>query len=207
MHTRKASVLVKLVIAGVLLAGGAALGVYLVGVKPSSPFSLLNRPAEVDIKATLSVLRSEAMSFLVTRHDTMQVVVKYSESDWLGDWDGVLWATVDWHWGVDLRKLSEKDLRREGDVLYCRLPDPELLSFGIEPGSEQFISKSTLVPKVHEVFNTGSQQKKLHDQIKTQAASVAQKQMLAPSRAEMVEQLNRKPAEFQRLVGLAVRFE
>ncbi len=56
---------------------------------------------EVKQQATLSVLRSETLAFLVTRRNVMQVVVEHGETSWSGQWRGVLWSV-----GVSLSHIS-----------------------------------------------------------------------------------------------------
>lgn len=209
MAHARSSIAVKLLLALVLLAGGVVIGALLfAGGRDNGGMlgGILPKPV-ISEKATLSVLRSEAMTFLVTRRTVTQIVVERNESDWAGQWQGVLWATINWTWGADMTKLTEKDLRRQGDAIYCRLPEPELLEFGIVPGSENFISKSTAFPKMQEFFQTGQQQRKLQDSIPAAAKRFAQEQKLCPTRQEMVRQLNETTAAIKQATGLDLKFE
>ncbi len=208
MASRNSGFASKLTLAAGLLLAGAAMALYFTwGRGGESAVERFLPKTTIDEKATLSILRSEALSFLVTRRTSTQIVVDHSESNLLGEWQGVLWATVSWRWGVDLKKITEKDIRRDGDIIYCRLGEPELLDFGIEPGSEHFMSRSTAWPKMAEFFNTGSQQKVLHDRIAVAAGDFANKQGLWPSRSELVNQLNAAAAEIKKLAGMEIRFE
>ena len=72
---------------------------------------------KVDQKVTLSLLKSEAIKFLVVRRAATQIVVEHEQEDWLGHWQGALWATVQFHHGIDLDKVREPDIRREGDTV------------------------------------------------------------------------------------------
>ncbi len=168
--------------------------------------SSITRPA-IDEKVTLSILRSESLSFLVTRRTATQIVVDYRESNILGDWRGVLWATVNWRWGVDLKKITEKDIRRQGETIFCRLGEPELLDFGIQPGSEGFMSKSTAVPKVLEIARGGWQRGELEGRLYARSKEFAEKNQLRPSRDEIVRQLNDATAAVKAATGLDIRFE
>jgi len=174
------------------------------GSQEGSFFS--TRPV-VNEKATLAILRSEAMSFLVTRRTTTQIIVEHEESNWLGSWHGVLWATVSWRWGVDLGKLTEKNLRREGDTLVCRLGEPELLDFGVEPNSIHHMSKSTAVPKVINIFSDGWQRVVLESRVQDYAMKFADDNKLRPSRNEIVRQLNDAAATLKTATGFELRFE
>lgn len=174
----------------------------------SSPASLLAPRTVIDEKATLSILRSEALSFLVTRRTVTQLVVEHDESNWAGDWHGVLWATVSWRWGVDLTKLTEQDIRRDGEQIVCRLPEPQLLDFGVEPGSVGFMSKSTAVPKFIDVFRGGYQRSVLENNLKSHAMKFAQDQKLCPTRDEIARQLNDAAGVLlKNAAGVAIRFE
>jgi hypothetical protein len=209
MPQSKSSITVRLLVALALLAGGIVIGYLLLG-GPGKGGGMLGNilpKAVISDQATLSLLRSEAMSFLVTRRTVTQIVVEHNESDWTGQWQGVLWATVSWRWGVDMSKLSEKDIRRTGEVIYCRLPEPELLDYGIVPGSENFMSKSTAFPKMQEFFQTGQQQHKLQETIPAAAMRFAKDQNLCPSRLEMVRQLNDTTAAIKQATNLDLRFE
>jgi len=192
----------------VLLGAGAALGLWAFrGHGDGGGLANMLPKTRIDEKATLSVLKSEAMTFLVTRRTTTQVVVEYSESGWTGSWDGVLWVTVNWCWGVDMSTLSLKDLRREGDAIYCRIGEPRLLQMGIVPGSEKYFSRATFFPKLNELFDSGSQHRKLQEQIQEQAAKFAKVQGLQPTRDEIVHQLNLATADLKKTAGVEIRFE
>ena len=202
----RVSIFGGLIVAAAMLAAGVWIGAKAFrGGDSMLPSGLTQKT--IDEKVTLSVLRSEAMTFLVTRRTTTQIVVEYSESDLLGEWQGVLWATVTWTWGADLSKLTEKDVRRAGEAVYVRLPEPEMLGLGIEPGSEHFFSKGTFVPKAMELFSTGRQQAKLQGQIKDHALGFARDQKLCPSREEMVRQLNAAAEALKKAAGVDLRFE
>lgn len=162
---------------------------------------------EVNEKVALSILRSEALSFLVTRRTASQIVVQHEESDLLGAWNGVLWATVRWTWGVDLTKIKESDIRRDGAVVVVRLPEPELLDFSTDLESIGFISRSTALPKLAEVVNPGRQRQTLERRVKEEAMKFAQAQKLTPSREEIVRQLNDAASVIQASADLELRFE
>lgn len=161
----------------------------------------------VNETATLSVLHSEAMAFLVTRRTTTQVVVEHGESNFFGDWQGVLWATVTWQWGVDLKKVGQKDLRREGNVVICRLPEPEMLNFAVEPGSIGFMSRSTAIPKAMTVFGSMDQRRLMEGRLRAHAMKFAEQNKLMPTRQEMVAQVNGAVAIFNQGGGVELRFE
>jgi hypothetical protein len=197
--------LVKVVLAIVLVGGAVVvLDRWMGDQRGGLLFS--SRPAISD-KATLAILRSEAMSFLGTRRTATQIVVEHEESNWLGEWNGVLWATVSWQWGVDLSKLTEKDIRRDGEKVICHLPEPELLAFVPDFDSIRFMSKSTAVPKILNFFRDGYQRKVLESKLREQAMKFADEQGLRPSRQEIVRQLNDAVAVWKTAAGIDIQFE
>ena len=161
----------------------------------------------VDEKATLSVLRSEELAFLVTRRSATQIVIQHQESDLWGEWQGVLWATISWRWGVDMAKITEKDLRKEGECLVVHLPEPELLDFSLEPGSVGFLSKATAVPKLVDFARGGSHRGLLEGRLKEHALAFAAERKLLPSRQEILDQLNRSSGLLEQATGTRLRFE
>lgn len=194
----------KLGLLAALIVATGIVSVKIFSHNDSSPGVLGTRVSE---KATLSVLRSEAMSFLVTRRVTTQLVVEHKESNLVGDWEGVYWVTVRWNWGVDLNKLSEKDLRRDGEKLICRLPEPELLEFTPLLDSEGFFSRSTFVPKIREMFNSGQQRQTLRALLQKKAEKFALEANLRPTRQQIADQLNNSSSFIKKAVGTEVVFE
>ena len=163
-------------------------------------------PVQIDEQVTLSILQSEALAFLVTRRLATQIVVEHEECDWLGEWHGVLWATIRLHYGVDLKKIDADDIRREGDTIIVRLPKPELLDLAIEPGSEGFMSKSTAAAKIEDLLHNG-QRKQLKTRLQQCAVEFASRQGLLPTRDEMIQQLNEFASTLKTSAGIALRFE
>lgn len=160
-----------------------------------------------DEKSAMSILKVEQMEFLVTRSARTQIVIEHNESNWLGEWRGVLWATVTWRWGVDLRKIGPNDIHRDGDTIVIRLPEPELLDFALVPGSVRFMSKSTSVPKLHDYLNGGSQRELLESHLHDQALDFAHQQHLLPTRQEILQQLCGASVMLERAAGAKLRFE
>lgn len=199
--------LLKLSLVLFLCVGAGYVGIKLFGSRDGD--GLINGLVKprIDEKVTLSLLRSEAMSFLVTRRNVTQLVVEHRESDLLGRWHALRWATVKWNWGVDMKLLTENDLRREGDTVLCRLPEPSLLDFSVVSEDGGFVSRSTLVPKLKEIFDSGQQRAKLDSLLYKRAMQFADEQKLRPSRQEMVDQLNRTTDIIRQTTGIEVRFE
>ena len=166
----------------------------------------LTPEVKVQEHVTLSILQNEALVFLVTRRTATQIVVEHEESSWLGQWRGVLWATVRIHYGVDLEKIEEKDVRQEGNATLITLPEPQVLDFAIEPGSIGFLSKSTAVSKIDDLLNNG-QRRLLEGRLRECALEFAQKRGMLPARAELVQQLNQAVSLLAAEGTVRLRFE
>lgn len=187
-----------------LAAGGLCLGAGF-WVARSVPSSWLG--TRIDERATLSILRSEALQFLVTRRTATQIVIEHEESNLLGEWRGVLWATVNWRWGVDLKKIREQDIHRQGERILCRLPEPELLDFSVEPETIGFMSKSTFVPKLLDIMRGDWQRRILETQLRERAMKFARDRNLCPTRREIIAQLNDATDVIRAATGLQIQFE
>ena len=140
-----------------------------------------------DEKTALSILRSRPMLFLVTREIRTQIVIDHRESNWAGEWRGVLWASVRISYGVDVNEIEADDLRREGEVVIVRIPEPRLLSFSVEPGSIGFMSKATLAPKLKDWLGGGGHRRQLENRLHDQALAFTRDML--PNRSQIVKQL------------------
>jgi hypothetical protein len=169
------------------------------------PQILLPAP-KVEERITLSVLRSETLAFLVSRRAVTQIVIEHEESSWMGEWRGVLWATVDFRYGVDLQKLAVTDIRQEGNVVTVHLPDPELLDFGIRPGTIGMLTKSTASAKIEDLLHNGHR-KELDRRLQSQAIEFARQQGLMPTRQEIIRRLNETVALLRGRTDIEIRFE
>ena len=165
------------------------------------------RETVVDERTTLSILRSRPMLFLVTRQIRTQIVIDHRESNWVGQWRGVLWGTVTISHGVDVNEIKDEDLRREGKVVFVRIPKPRLLSFAVEPGSVGFMSKATAAPKLQDWLDGGGHRRQLEKRLHDQAMAFAREHDMLPDRSQIVEQLNDAAADLAKTVGIRIRFE
>jgi hypothetical protein len=161
---------------------------------------------QMDTKATLSLLKSEAMAFLVTRRVTTQIVIEHSESSWASDWRGVLWAEVTFHYGVDLEELDEDDIRREGEVLVVHLPEPRMLDFAIVPGSVGWMSKATAVAKIDDLLHNGHR-RLLEQKLREQALAFARRHDQMPTRQQIIDRLNSASVWLRAAADVQIRFE
>ena len=193
------------------LRGAAAMNsalwaILVIGLAAAVAVYLRQSSAKTREEATLSLLHSEPMAFLVARRCVTQIVVEVETGDWLGNWRGVLWATVQFHYGLDLKKVRPEDVRRQGDVIIVRLPEPELLDFAVEPGSEGFLSKSTAIPKIVDLLRNGHR-REMEQRLRQRALEFAGRQGLLPEREELVRELNAAAAALGMGAPVTLLFE
>jgi len=194
---------------GVRMINGLLWTVVLAGVAcwvVINVFGLSPIESVVEEETTLSILHSQALTFLVTRRTATQIVVEHQESNWAGEWRGVLWATVSIHYGIDLAKIQARDIRRDDNVAFVTLPKPEVLDFSIEPGSVGVMSKSTAVPKIDDLLHN-SHRRLLESRLRQAALDFAQQRDLLPTRDELIKQLNDAVALLASEGGMQLRFE
>ena len=160
----------------------------------------------VEEKCTMSILRIQALAFLVTRRTSTQIVVEHRESNWAGQWRGVLWATVEIHYGINLAKIHAKDIRCDGNITFVKLPEPEVLDFSIDPGSVRVMSKATALPKLDDLLNN-SHRRLLESRLRQAALDFARQRDLLPTRDALIKQLNDAVSLLASQGDVRLRFE
>jgi hypothetical protein len=184
-----------------IILAGAAIWILANSLAPTSMKTV------IDEKMTLSILRSRPMLFLVTRQIRTQIVIDHCESNWIGQWRSVLWASVTISHGVDVNEIKATDLRREGEVVFVRIPEPRLLSFSVEPGSIGFMSKATAAPKLQDWLGGGGHRRQLENRLHDQAMAFAKEHDMLPNRSQIVEQLNDTVAGLAKTSDIQICFE
>jgi hypothetical protein len=152
--------------------------------------SICPQAGKTETTTTLAMLRSEPLLFLATDRGTSLVLVEHSQWAWWGSWRGVLWATVTWRWGIDLRQLRPEDIRREGSATVVRLPEPRLLDFGLEPGSVRLLTKSTALSWLQARLSSTDHRQALENRLQATLLDYAVRHDLLPSRQTLVDRLN-----------------
>jgi len=124
----------------VLLTFAAAILVAAVFLRmPSGRFSA---PPPVNVEQALQLLRSRELAFLATHKTVSQIVVERRLSHpVLGKSECFLVGVVRFYHGVDFEKLDAGAIRREGDALIVRVPEPEELDFGVDLESIRVYTK------------------------------------------------------------------
>ncbi len=156
----------------------------------------------------LNVLRSESMNFLVTRRLFSTVVLEKDDHSLLfGERRGLLVADVEQFYGFDLRKLTRDAIRREGDRLVVRLPDPELLGSSVDLAGMRTFTRQSGLSLIRDKWSGRDLEDELRRDFARSAGKYFADRDLIPSRAEMIETLNRWAVPLLSAQGIPVRFE
>ena len=160
-------------------------------------------------QATLSLLRSEELSFLVTDRLVSQISVRISDhSPLLGQRDGVLIATVRMYYGLDLRKLDAAAItRKDRNTLIVRLPDPEMLDFSVDPSSFQYITKRSGLNAICDYVMDKNIEAELRIKLQPYAARFFADQRMLPTRAKIVQRLQNYLAPLEREFGSRIELQ
>ena len=159
-------------------------------------------------QATLSLLRSEELSFLVTDRLVSQIAVQMTDSSpLLGQREGLLIATVRMYYGLDLRKLDAASIVSAGkDKLVVRLPDPEMLDFSVDPASFQYITKRSGLNVIRDYVMDKDIEAELRVKLQPHAARFFADQRMLPARAKIVQRLQNYLAPLERELGVQIEF-
>lgn len=156
--------------------------------------------------ATLSLLRSEELSFLVTDRLVSQIAVQITDrSPLLGQREGVLLATVRMYYGLNLRALDAAAIsRRDRKTLVVRLPDPEMLDFSVDPASFQYITKRSGLNVIRDYVTDRNIERELRNSLQPCAARFFADQRMLPTRAKIVQRLQNYVAPLERELGMRI---
>ena len=167
---------------------------------------LAGRHAE---QATLSLLRSEQLAFLVTDRLVSQItVVSTDNSPLLGQREGVLIATVRMYYGVDLRKLDERRIARTGrGRVVVRLPDPEVLDFAVDPSSFHYITKRSGLNVIRDYVMDRDIEAELRVKLQPHAMRFFVDQRMLPTRAAIRQRLQAYLAPLQQELGVQIELQ
>lgn len=158
-------------------------------------------------KATLSVLKSESLAFLVTDRIVSQIAVEITDSSpLLGKREGILIGTVTLYYGVDLQKLDPSCLSRSGNTLVVTLPEPQELDFSVDPASFKYITKRSGLNVIVDFIMNKDMEQELRQGIHPHALAFMTDKKLIPKRDKIVKQLNDLAVPFFREMGTAIEF-
>ncbi len=157
---------------------------------------------------TLNILRSESMNFLVTRRLFSTVVLEKDDHSLLfGERRGLLVADVEQFYGFDLRKLTRDDIRRDGDRLVIRLPEPEMLGSSVDLAGMRTFTRQSGLSLIRDKWSGRDLEEELRREFGRSAEKYFADRKLIPSRAEMIETLNHWAGPLLSAQGVPVRFE
>ncbi|MBN1150259.1 DUF4230 domain-containing protein [candidate division WOR-3 bacterium] len=152
---------------------------------------LIKNRGKKKVVSTLEVLRSEQLIFLVTDKIVTQVIVQVDNSHWLTGTDkSLIYTVVRIYYGVDLKKLTENDLKKSGDTVFVKIPDPEILDISVNlTDVSVFESKSGIVRLV-DLIKGENTALNLLEEFEIQARRLAEEEGMLPSREKILMNLN-----------------
>ncbi|MDX9982351.1 MAG: DUF4230 domain-containing protein [Lentisphaeria bacterium] len=147
-------------------------------------------PRSAEARA-LDILRREELRFLVTDRVAAQVVAEASEnSPVLGRREGYLVARAAMHYGVDLAKLTEGDVAREGGAVVVTIPEPEELDFAVDLDSLRYLARRSGLQVAADWALARDQEAELRSILGRAARDHMRAEGLLPTREDIVARLN-----------------
>ncbi len=157
--------------------------------------------------ATLSLLRSEDMSFLVMAKLCGEVSVRADTGNWLlGRREGCLSAPVSMYHGLDVNSIGPEAIRREGGKVIVRLPEPRALDYSVDLAGMRFLGKRSGRQILWDHATGRDIQAELRAQLKDSILAYFRDRGLLPTRAKIMRQLNQEAARLSRRVGAEIEF-
>ncbi|MCX5660628.1 MAG: DUF4230 domain-containing protein [Planctomycetota bacterium] len=195
------AILLALLLVVLIIAGGIVLTV----VQAAKSATNLLGVTHSD-RAMVEILRSEEMMFLVTDRIVTRVDVEINEQSlWAGGRQGLLLATARLYAGIDLRKLSEKSVHEEGDVVVVEVPRPGLLDFAIDT-DWKFFDKRTGAWMLADWAAGRDFETELRTQLRYRTLEFVKKNELLPDPKRTLDRLNRYAGGLTPRVGKRVEF-
>jgi len=127
----------------------------------------------------------------VKRRVVTHVLVEREEHDsLLGSGQSHVVGLVRFHYGIDLVEIGEKDVRREGDTLYVKLPEPRELDFSVDLESLRVFSKRSGLVTVRDWWVGADPRRELLTEFHREAGRFVRREGLLPSRQDLMKRLN-----------------
>lgn len=179
-------------------------GAYMAWQVPGGAKAMLQTAPTV--KMTAQLLHSEDLMFMVTNRVVTQVMVEQKQdSVWAGTREGILVATTRMYYGVDMARVTDKDIHDLGDRVVIVLPTPGLLDFAIDPNFK-IITKRSGVNVALDWMYGNDLEAEMRAQIQSAAMKFAYLNDLLPRPNTVLIRLNRTAALFSGKVGKPVVF-
>ena len=145
---------------------------------------------ESKIKSVVTILQSEAMSFLVSRKITSTVAMeKVEKSTVWGNRNGLLLAEVTVFYGFDLKRLNEKNVKIKGEKTIVDLGEPAILTLSVDTGSMRFFTKMSGLQYFKDRLEGNSLEKEMIKEFSIAAKRYFHDRKLLPSREIMLKEL------------------
>ena len=159
-------------------------------------------------KQTLTILKSEAMAFLVTDRIASQIVVSVSENNiLLGQREGYLIGTARLYYGIDMKELTKDSITLRNNQIFVTLPPTKELDFAVDLESLHFISKMSGTVALVDWLRGKDMYAELRAQFKPKALEFMKQNGMIPDRQRILARLNSMSSVFTENLGLKVAFE
>ena len=158
-------------------------------------------------RQVFQLLRSEALSFLVTERLTSQITVEIDDSGLLmGTSSGTLTGVVRMYYGVDLSRLTPASVKMEGNTCVIVLPEPEVLDFAVDVASLRFKTRRSLLRVIGDRMGNHDLRADLQNRFRSASDRFFREQSLLPDRAALCSRLTEHAQSWSGRVGAEVRF-
>jgi hypothetical protein len=159
-------------------------------------------------KQTLTILKSEAMAFLVTDRIATQLVVSVSENNvLLGQREGYLIGTTRLYYGIDMKELTKDSITLRNNQIFVTLPPTKELDFAVDLESLHFISKMSGTVALVDWLKGKDMYAELRAQFKPKALEFMKQNGMIPDRQRILARLTSMSSVFTENLGLKVTFE
>ena len=159
-------------------------------------------------KQTLTILKSEAMAFLVTDRIASQIVVSVSENNvLLGQREGYLIGTARLYYGIDMKELTKDSITLRNNQIFVTLPPTKELDFAVDLESLHFISKMSGTVALVDWLKGKDMYAELRAQFKPKALEFMKQNGMIPDRQRILARLTSMSSVFTENLGLKVTFE
>jgi len=158
-------------------------------------------------KQTLTILKSEAMAFLVTDRIATQLVVSVSENNvLLGQREGYLIGTTRLYYGIDMKELTKDSITLRNNQIFVTLPPTKELDFAVDLESLHFISKMSGTVALVDWLKGKDMYAELRAQFKPKALEFMKQNGMIPDRQRILARLSSMSALLAEHIGLQVTF-
>ena len=159
--------------------------------------------------ATLTVLKTERMAFLVTDRLLTQLLVEEQRVfPGMGTRSGYLMGTVKVYYGIDLTKLTPESIEVTPQKVIIHMPKPTVLDFSVDLSTLRFFTRETGMMKVASVFMDNEDlRKELEKRFYKEAILFFKTNGLIPDLETIQSRLNGFAYSIEQVIHLRVVFK